>query len=263
MDADPGGHPAGPVELIPRPVSGRVFEASWLVRLGDVSPRGRLRLDAAARHLQDLSSDDTADVALPDAEAWVVRRTTIEVPVFPTYRESLAMVTWCSGTGGHWAERRTSLHGDRGGHIEAAALWVHLDTARGRPRRIPPSFDERYGEAAAGRRVSARLHHDPAPPQGAEAVPWALRVTDFDVLGHVNNAVYWVPIEEALARRRDLRAPLRAEVEHRGALEQGAKAQVVVADRGEAGLDLWILDGDRVAATAQVRATNPATLTGR
>jgi acyl-ACP thioesterase len=243
--------------LVPRPTGGRVYEGGWLVRLGDVSPRGRLRLDATARHLQDLSGDDTADAALPDADSWVVRRTVIEVHRFPTYREHLDMATWCGGTGGHWAERRTEIVGERGGHVEAAALWVHLDPERGRPRRLPASFLELYGEAAGGRRVSARLSHEPEPPPGAAWSPWPLRVTDFDVLDHVNNAVYWVPVEEALALRRDLRAPLRAEVEHRAALERGADARVAVADRGPAGIDLWITDGERVAASARVRPLPP------
>jgi acyl-ACP thioesterase len=254
VDPDGAAEPRDVDEaLVPRPERGRVFEAGWLVRLGDVSPRGRLRLDATARHLQDLSSDDTADAALPDAEAWVVRRTVIEMHRFPTYREHLDMGTWCGGTGGHWAERRTSIVGERGGHVEAAALWVHLDPERGRPRRLPASFLDLYGEAAGGRRVSARLAHEPAPPPGTPSRSWPLRVTDFDVLDHVNNAVYWVPVEEALALRRDLRAPLRAEVEHRAALEQGADARVAVADLGPAGLDLWITDGEVVAATARVR----------
>ena len=85
--------------LVVRPSSGRVFDGARRVRLADVSPAGRLRLDAAARFLQDLSADDTADAALPDAEAWVVRKTVIEVAAFPRYLEPLELATWCSGTG--------------------------------------------------------------------------------------------------------------------------------------------------------------------
>jgi len=48
-------------ELVARPRGGRVFEGVRKVRLADVSPAGRLRLDATARFLQDLSADDTAD----------------------------------------------------------------------------------------------------------------------------------------------------------------------------------------------------------
>jgi acyl-ACP thioesterase len=228
-----------------------VFEEARRVRLGDVSPGGRLRLDAATRYLQDVSADDTADAALPDAEAWVVRKTVMEVRSFPRYLEALELATWCSGTGSHWAERRITLFGERGGHIDAVTTWVHFDRASGRPRRVPEGFDAIYGEAAAGRRVKARLEH-PDPPADAPTVPWALRFTDFDVLSHVNNAAYWEAVEEALSSRRDLRAPLRAELEHHAAVERGASVQVIAVDEGEV-LSVWVLADGSVAASARVQ----------
>ena len=237
--------------LVPRPRTGRVFEEARRVRLGDVSPGGRLRLDSATRYLQDLSADDTADVALPDAESWVVRKTVIEVGRFPRYLEALELATWCSGTGSHWAERRISIVGEQGGSVEAATTWVHVDQGTGRPKRVPRSFHDLYGEACGGRRVKARLEH-PDPPVAAPSTPWALRFTDFDVLSHVNNAAYWEAVEEVLGDRRDLRAPLRAEVEHRTAIERGATVELVTAEDGGA-LRVWVMaDGD-VAASASVQ----------
>jgi acyl-ACP thioesterase len=240
-----------PSELVPRPRAGRVFEEARRVRLADVSPGGRLRLDAATRYLQDLSADDTDDAALPDAEAWVVRRTVIEVQVFPRYLEALELATWCSGTGSRWAERRISVVGQAGGRMDAATTWVHVDLATGRPRRVPEGFAAIYGEAADGRTVTARLEH-PDPPPDAESVPWALRFTDFDVLSHVNNAAYWEAVEEALAARRELRAPLRAEVEHRTAIERGAQVELVVANEPDE-LAAWLLADGEVAASARIR----------
>jgi len=221
------------------------------VRLGDVSPRGRLRLDAVARYLQDLSSDDAADLALPDPEAWVVRRTVIEVRSFPRYLERLELATWCSGTGSHWAERRVSVAGADGGSVDAATIWIHMDMERGRPSRIPEGFEAIYGEARAGRTVKARLEH-PDPPEDLVAAPWPLRFTDFDVLDHVNNAAYWEAVEEVLASRRDLRAPLRAEVEHRAAVEHGASVGLLRADRGGGGVDMWLVADGVVSTTARV-----------
>jgi acyl-ACP thioesterase len=239
-------------ELVPRPVVGREFSAARPVRLSDVSPRGRLRLDAAVRYLQDVSSDDTADSGLVDAEAWVVRRTVLEVERFPVLGERMMLTTWCSGTGSHWAERRISMAGDRGGSVEAATVWVHLDMASGRPRRLPAEFVSLYGEAAAGRKVKARLT---LPPPAGEAVtrPWPLRITDFDVLGHVNNAAYWIPVEEELGRRRDLRAPMRAVLEHGSAVEPGAAASLVTLDGADGSLSVWVTVDGVAAASAEVR----------
>jgi acyl-ACP thioesterase len=244
--------PAPGSGLVPRPQAGRVFEEARRVRLGDVSPGGRLRLDAATRYLQDLSADDTADAALPDAEAWVVRRTVIEVRSFPRYLEPLELATWCSGIGSHWAERRISIVGQAGGNIDAATTWVHFDQQTGRPKRVPAGFEALYGEAAGGRRVKARLEH-PDPPGDAPGTPWALRFTDFDVLSHVNNAAYWEAVEEALSSRRQLRAPLRAEVEHRTAIERGATVELVAAD-DDLGLGVWLVADGAVAASARVVA---------
>ncbi len=248
----PGSHG----ELVPRPTVGRTFEEARRVRLADVSPGGRLRLDAATRYLQDVSADDTADAALPDAEAWVVRKTVIEVRSFPRYLEPLELATWCSGIGSRWAERRISIVGQSGASIEAATTWVHVDQASGRPKRVPVGFEALYGEAAGGRPVTARLQH-PEPPAGAPATPWALRFTDFDVLAHVNNAAYWEAVEEALASRRELRAPLRAELEHRTAIERGATVELVAVD-GDEGLRVWLVADGAVAASAHVQPLPPA-----
>ncbi len=52
---------AAALEFLAVPPQGRIFTAARSVRLGDVTPRGRLRLDATVRYLQDVSHDDTED----------------------------------------------------------------------------------------------------------------------------------------------------------------------------------------------------------
>ncbi|MFM9132658.1 MAG: hypothetical protein ACKORY_08070, partial [Actinomycetota bacterium] len=51
--------------------TGRTFTARRRVRLGDATPKGRLRLDATARYLQDVSNDDTRDAEWSDPHWWV------------------------------------------------------------------------------------------------------------------------------------------------------------------------------------------------
>ena len=94
----------------------------------------------------------------------------------------------------------------------------------------------------------AEAPEDEATVSARHAFP--LRFTDFDVLNHVNNAVYWEAVEEELARRRELRAPLRAELEHRAAIEPGAEVEVAIVERPGAAA-LWL----REAATSAVYAT--------
>ncbi len=241
-----------PVEpLAEEPLVGRVFETNRRVRLGDASPGGRLRFDALVRYLQDVSDDDTRDAGFIAAAGWVVRRTVIEVRRFPVYLEAMTCRTWCSGTGSRWAERRIRIHGEHGGAIDSATLWVHVDPATGRPTALPPEFHELYGPATGGRTVRANLRHTTTPDEVGHRWNWTPRFCDYDVLGHVNNSNYWTVVEEELARRRDIRAPLRAELEHRDALGPGAVAEVAVVD-DERGLRVWMSEGGAVRASATV-----------
>ncbi len=238
----------GATELVADSGMGRRFSATRRVRLGDVTPRGRLRLDAAARYLQDVANDDAADADLTDAMFWVVRRSLIEVTVPPVFDEIVEVRTWCGGTGSRWAERRTTIRGDRGGLLEAAVVWVRIDRDSGAPRKLGEEFHRFYGEAAGGRRVRARLiHRSPGPD--ADSRPWPLRAVDFDLMAHVNNAVYWEAVEEELTGR-GWGGRVRASVEYGGGIDPGSEVVLVTADR-ERGFDQWFtVDGDVKASTS-------------
>jgi acyl-ACP thioesterase len=235
--------------LVPEPSSGRVFRGERKVRLGDVDPAGRLRFDACARYLQDLSNDDTRDAALADDGSWVVRRTVIDVVRPPRFHERLSLATWCGGTGSRWAERRVSVHGAKGGSVEAASLWVYVDLSSMLPKRLGEGFVGLYGEAAGGRTVGSKLLLPGPPDGGGRTQPWPLRRTDLDVLGHVNNAAYWCALEELLGDHAELvAAPHRAVVEFARPLDPGVDVQLSW-HAGDAGLSAWLtVDGTTHAA---------------
>jgi acyl-ACP thioesterase len=239
-------------DMVAVPTRGRVFTRSRRVRLGDVSPGGRLRLDAFACYLQDISNDDTRDAEFDDIMGWVVRRTVVVVEQFARLAEVVEAQTFCSGTGSRWAERRVSVRGDEGAVMEAATLWVHVDLDTLRPKVLSPEFFACFGESAAGRTVRARLSHA-EPPADAERRPWTLRYVDYDVLGHMNNAAYWAVVEEELGRRRDLRAPLRAELEFRNAVERGHQVDVIT-EPIDGGVAVWLV-GDTGMVHASARLT--------
>ncbi|MGH9302057.1 MAG: acyl-[acyl-carrier-protein] thioesterase [Acidimicrobiales bacterium] len=236
--------------MTPPPRRGRIFVASRRVRLGDADPRGELRLDALARYLQDVATDDSLDCAMERSMAWVVRKTTVVIQSSPKLGEELELATFCSGTGSHFARRRTSIAGADGAAIEVVALWVHVDLDSGRPRRLGADFHEIYGEAAEGRHIRARLTHSD-PPTGTTGRPFELRSTDLDVLDHVNNAVFWVGVEEELARRAVKGPRGRAEVEYRAPV-LGTDAVRLESTLDSNLLRLWFVVDDQVKASAVV-----------
>jgi acyl-ACP thioesterase len=227
------------------------------VRLGDVDPRGELRLDAIARFLQDVASDDTNDSGLGGTFAWVVRRTMIEVLTPAVLDERLEFTTWSAGAGRAWAERRTSLSGAAGASIEAVCLWVRIDPVSGRPSALDPAFHELYGEANQGRSVSSRLSL-PGPAPEAERRPWTVRAVDLDLLGHVNNAVHWAVLEELLATSGRARVG-RGEVEYRMSLDAGLSVELAV-NVDPAQIHGWLVSAGTTITAARWtgRAATPA-----
>lgn len=231
-------HREGLTELIPPPRNGRLFAGEARAGLADCAPSGRARLDALARWLQDVAYADVEDAGVAEAAVWVVRRTRIAVARFPRFGERCALRTFCSGFGRAWAERRTTIApADHDGPaVEAVSLWVHLDPSSMQPAPLTPKELEVYGDAAAGRRVRARLHH-PAPPAGGPRRSWTFRATECDLAGHVNNAAYWQPLEEELLTTADPQWT-DVEMEFRNPAQPGEK--LILRD----GERRWIVSGD-------------------
>jgi acyl-ACP thioesterase len=257
-EADPGGVIAAATRA--PGADGRRFAGTRPIRLGDVDPAGRLRLDAVARHLQDVATDDTVDAGIgDDTLTWVVRRAAVAARRWPRYLERVGYTTFCSGTGPRWAERRTSGRGTEGADLEAVALWACIDVRSGRARSLPEGFDQVWGSTTGGRTVSARLLH-PAAPETLPGRPWQVRATDLDVLGHVNNAVHWAAIEDELARLLPGLVPTEAECEYRVPVELGDA--VTLRSLVEGGtLRTWMVSARGVHASAVVRG-EPETRAG-
>ena len=228
-------------ELVPDPERGRRFSERFRAGLADCAPGGRMRLDGIARWLQEVAYGDVEDAGLHFKAVWVVRRTRLRVRRFPRFAERCTAVTFCSGFGRMWAERRTSIlvDGEEQPAVEAVSLWVHLEPGSWRPMVFSDAELDVYGEAAGGRRVSARLRHP--PPNGApEVARWCFRACDCDIAGHINNAVYLQVLEELmlLGEAGSEPAALDVEIEYRTPAQPGET--LVLAD----GARRWIAASD-------------------
>ncbi len=75
------------------------------------------------------------------------------------------MTTWCGGVGAAWAERRTNIDLEGGRSLEAAGLWVPINS-NGHPVRVRESFFDVYGQFAKSRKVSGRVTVPPVARAG-------------------------------------------------------------------------------------------------
>jgi acyl-ACP thioesterase len=240
-------------EYVACPAGGRQVEASRRVRLGDVSASGRLRLDALAEYLQDVAADDVDEVGIPGA--WVLRRLALQLGELPRFRDEVRLVTFCSGIGSRFAERRTTLfvEGRAAGDeiaVESVSIWVYIDES-GKPSPLDEWFRKYYEVAAGDRKVSGRLRH-PTPPADAVRHTWPMRVADFDLLAHANNAAAWQAVEEEVARSAKGRRLESAEIEYRAAIDVGEEIEIATTfDDRE--LWCWLMRDAEVRASAVVR----------
>jgi acyl-ACP thioesterase len=226
-----------------RPVVSRVFTTRRRISLSDTDATGRLRLDAIARYLQDVASEDWLDAGFDhDSHVWVVRRTDLNLlePFRP--EDAIELRTWCSGIAGSSAARRYSIAGVRGGRVEAESIWIHLDHDL-RPLRHDARFLETYGDSAAGRRAPTRFTL--AAPASTSGDAWSFRSTDIDRLGHVNNAAYWVPLEDRWGARLGGRP--RATLEYRQPVDLGEP--IALVEEGDA---VWLVAGGEVRSAARL-----------
>ena len=137
--------------------------------------------------------------------------------------DAIELRTWCSGIAGSSAARRYSITGSR---RRTRRGGEHLDPPRPRSaaaaaRRAVPRDLRHVG----GRPSRADAFHAPTTAAHATGAPWAFRSTDIDRLGHVNNAAYWVPLEDRWATRLGGRP--RATLEYRQPIDLGEPIELV------------------------------------
>ena len=183
-------------EIVPVPAVGRIFRRTLRPGLADAAPSGRIRMDGLARWVQDLAYADVDDAQVSDESVWVVRRMRIRAERFPSFGEDVDALTFCSGYGRLWAERRVDFE-SASGRVQVTGIWVHLNPKTRLPAALPESLDRLRAESAQGRKVKARLRH-PNPVGDESAGEWFFRRSDADIAEHVNNAAYWEPIEETI-----------------------------------------------------------------
>ena len=167
------------------------------------TPPGRLRLEALARFLQDVATDDADDAELSEARGvWVLRSSDLEIvtharvprgrrarDVLQRHRAALGRAAHAPAVGDRGARRR-----------RRGALGVHRPRARASARRstttstIATASRPAVAACAAGCCTTRR-------PTTRAWRPWPLRTSDFDVLDHVNNARSLEAVEDELVRR--------------------------------------------------------------
>ena len=207
-----------------------VFDREWPLRVADIDRDGRLRFDAAARHIQDIGQDQLREMGFEETHPlWIVRRTMVDLIRPVEFGDMLRMRRWCSGTSNRWCEMRVRIDGCKGGLMESEAFWININRDTEMPSRIADDFLDGLRKTTDIDRLrwKAYLSAD-SRDDAAQIHEFPVRVTDIDLFDHVNNSVYWSVIEDYLASCPELlTAPLRVTIEHDAPVALGDKLEII------------------------------------
>lgn len=208
-----------------------VFEAQWPLRVADVDRGGRLKFDAATRHIQDIGADQLREMGFEETHPlWIVRRTMIDVISPIEFKDILRLRRWCSGTSNRWCEMRVRIDGTRhGGLIESEAFWININRETQGPARIADDFIEGLQRTTDVDRLRWKAYLKAGSREDAVDIrSYPVRVSDIDIFDHMNNSVYWSVVEDYLSGHPELLAgPLRVAIEHDLPVALGDKLEII------------------------------------
>ncbi len=156
---------------------------------GRAYPAAHLRWIAQAAI--DASTDAGFDAAwyLAAGAHWLVRRTTFDVLRLARADAELAIRTWVADVRRVRSLRRYDVRDADGAPVLSAETdWVFVD-ASGRLKRVPEAMERGFGRAD-GEMPARSPWRAPDPPPAPARATYAVRWSDLDSLGHVNNATY-------------------------------------------------------------------------
>jgi acyl-ACP thioesterase len=210
-----------------------VFDRQWPLRVADIDREGRLRFDAATRHIQDIGQDQLRELGFEDTHPlWIVRRTMIDLIRPIEFQDMLRLRRWCSGTSNRWCEMRVRIDGRKGGLFESEAFWININRETQGPARISDDFLAGLQRTTSVDRLrwKAYLTADGRDLKSgaAEIHEYPVRFSDIDLFDHVNNSVYWTVVEDYLSGYPELLgAPLRVTLEHNAPVALGDKLEII------------------------------------
>ncbi len=122
-----------------------IFTLTVRVPDSDIDRQGHINNVAFVRYVQDVAADhwlSVAPVEVQSAYTWVVRRHEIEYLRPGQPGDELEVRTWVGEASGATWERFTEVFrvGEDRPLVAARTVWVLLDAATNRPRRVDPAL---------------------------------------------------------------------------------------------------------------------------
>ena len=226
------------------------------VKYFEVDRHFKLKLGHLFKLLQEAAIEHSQKVGLGSktlvdkGSVWILNRMQAEILRAPEYLEDLTVVTWHKGSKGYRAYRDFIVYVGNEKVALASSRWLYFDMQRKRIVRIPEETSAAYtteSEAAMDNQIDSwRAEPDFAP---MVVKPISIRTSDYDPLGHVNNAVYFDYVETLAAYAFEAFTGLaHLKIEFKKELGQGVETVQAGLAEAQTGYVFKIFNRDTVYA---------------
>ena len=180
---------------------------SEIINVGDVSTSGHLRLDSMFNIFQEMAVLHTHKVGLEinnlleSGKTWVLNRVVVQIAKLPKLEETVEISTWSRKIYRFKGLRDYEISAHGIPIIKASSLWVYVDVKKGKPIRVPDDYESRYGvidNQSTDVDIENIKYEKITSPDYSLRI--ATRISDYDINGHVNNAVILQYIETGIVR---------------------------------------------------------------
>jgi acyl-ACP thioesterase len=175
------------------------------VRYGEVDPFFRQKIgslfklftDAAVRHSE--SAGFGPRQLIRTGHAWVLNKFSVRIHRYPEYGETLRVLTWHRGQKGVRAYREFEIFAGNQRIAAASSVWLYIDMQNKKILRLPETVGADYTvetESALGMALDGWKGQRLFPVE--THIETTIRRSDYDPVGHVNNAAYLEYLETSV-----------------------------------------------------------------
>jgi acyl-CoA thioester hydrolase len=183
-----------------------IHQRTFRVRSYECDAYGHVNHANYLRYMQEAALDASAAVGYDEARyrqmghIWVIRETQVDYLRSLVFGDSVEVTTWVSDFRRVRSRRMYELRSLGSGEVVAKGStdWVYIETATGRPARVPDEMVRAFAPEGMPDQTEAREHFPAAPPMppGAYTMQREVEWRDIDPEQHVNNATYLNYMEE-------------------------------------------------------------------
>lgn len=162
----------------------------------ELRPRGLVNLLQQAAMIHSRRAGYEAPTLMKSGRAWMLHRIAISISELPVFGDEVEVVTWHKGSRGFKSYRDFEIIRNGEKLVSATSLWLFIDLERKKilkaPQDVIVSYTVEPGDAT-DTDIDRWKPENGFEPESTVTI--TTRPSDYDPLGHVNNAFYFDYLE--------------------------------------------------------------------